>query len=424
LLDVVDPILYASNLWPTATLLVNGGDDKVVDIRSARAFFEAARPGFTNDPARLRLVNYEGFSHNLPQDVVRDYAERWFRLYLHPVDPPPGPLAPAHSLAEAARQTQINSAPHASIVGAAANDSGRRLAIPSSARKTNNIIVVNYNPLLRAHGGVRLQDYFKWNDPRLITTNLLRDIRESSGGYANFHIVDFIDLDSFPQKRDGFRYTEQTFLEMWKDKNKAHQPDSVSYAAIFNELNLAERIRKEDVSEIWIWGAPYFGTDEYAMKIPGDLVFYQPDNPWFYRPYDIPDCGRTVWVMGFNYEVGEDNALHSFGHRCEGILSLTVGRGIWSGPAGETNAWSRFTRQADKYPRDAQVGNVHGGPNAASGYDYSQTNSVMSAAGNWASYPDLTGPAQPVNCDTWGRPYHAQLPEMVARASPSQHRRH
>ena len=120
LLSTVDPILHASNLWPTATLLVNGGDDKVVDIRSARAFVEAARPTFTNDPARLRLVNYEGFAHNLPPDVVRDYAERWFRLYLHPVDPPPGPPAPIHTLAEAARQTQINAAPHTSVVGATA----------------------------------------------------------------------------------------------------------------------------------------------------------------------------------------------------------------------------------------------------------------------------------------------------------------
>jgi hypothetical protein len=180
----------------------------------------------------------------------------------------------------------------------------------------------------------------------------------------------------------------------------------VSYAAIFKELDLAGRVRREDVTEIWIWGAPYFGTDEYAMKIPGDQVFYPTDNPWFYRPYDIPDCGRTVWVMGFNYEVGEDNALHSFGHRCEGILSLTVGRGIWSGPAGETNAWSRFTRQADKFPEDAQVGNVHGGPNAKSGYDYGQTNVVMSGADDWLNYPHLSGARKPVNCDTWGKPHH------------------
>jgi hypothetical protein len=55
---------------------------------------------------------------------------------------------------------------------------------------------------------------------------------------------------------------------MWSDKKKAHKPDAVSYAAIFKENNLVERIRSEELNEIWIWGAPYFGTDEYAMKPP------------------------------------------------------------------------------------------------------------------------------------------------------------
>lgn len=275
-----------------------------------------------------------------------------------------------------------------------------------AVRKTNNVVVVNYDPVLRGQGGVRLREFLKWNEPRAMTTNLVRHIREASGGYANFRVVDFIDVDGFPVKRDGFRYTEESFLEMWKDRKKAHQPDAVSYAAIFKELNLIERIAKEDVSEIWIWGAPYFGTDEYAMKVPKDELFYQTENPWFYRPYDIPECGRTVWVMGFNYEREEDNALHSFGHRCEGILSLTVGRGVWSDAAGETNAWSRFTRQADKFPDDAQVGNVHGGPNGRSGYDYGQTNVVMSGADNWLSFPNVNGPKKPVSSKTWGEPYH------------------
>ncbi|MSU37264.1 MAG: hypothetical protein EXS36_19650 [Pedosphaera sp.] len=83
---------------------------------------------------------------------------------------------------------------------------------------------------------------------------------------------------------------------------------------------------------------------------------------------------------GIQLRSREDNALHSFGHRFEGILSLTVGRGLWSGPAGDTNAWNRFTWQADKYPDDAQVGNVHDGPNATSGYDYGQAHKVMSGA--------------------------------------------
>ena len=121
LLKSVDPILHVSNLWPTATLLVNGGDDKVVDLRSARVFADAARPAFAADPARLRLVTYEGFTHNLPEDVVRDYAERWFRLYLHPVQAPPGPPVAIGNLAESARRTEINAMPHAAVVSSVAD---------------------------------------------------------------------------------------------------------------------------------------------------------------------------------------------------------------------------------------------------------------------------------------------------------------
>lgn len=272
--------------------------------------------------------------------------------------------------------------------------------------RTLNILVLNYDPVLRGQDGKTLREFKKWHEPRAMTTNLVRYIREASGGFAGMRIVDWIDVDAFPVKRDGFRYDEQSFLAMWKDKSKAHKPDSISYAAIFKEHNLVERVQRENITEIWIWGAPYFGADEYAMKIPGDQVFFPTDNVWFYRPYDIPDCGRAVWVMGFNYERGEAEALHSFGHRCEGILSLTIGRGVWTGKAGDTNAWSRFTRQAEKYPDDAQVGNVHGGPNAKSGYDYGQTNIVMSGADDWYNFPELTGAKKPVNCDTWGKPHH------------------
>jgi len=110
--------------------------------------------------------------------------------------------------------------------------------------------------------------------------------------------------------------------------------------------------------------------------------------------------------MGFNYEVGEDNALHSYGHRVEGILSLTVGLGVWDGKAGETNVWSRFTRHSKQFPDDAQVGNVHYAPNSSSDYDYSRTNAVLSGADDWFNYPQLTGAKRMVNCETWGKPHH------------------
>jgi dienelactone hydrolase len=119
LLGEYDPILHATNLFPTAVLMVNGGNDKVVDPKTARAFVEAARPAYQSDPDRLRLVIYEGFGHNLPADVVRLYAEHWFHLYLNPTSPPPhSPGAPT-TLDQSVVRSQINAARHEDIIGAA-----------------------------------------------------------------------------------------------------------------------------------------------------------------------------------------------------------------------------------------------------------------------------------------------------------------
>src|SRR5436190_14657641 len=93
-------------------------------------------------------------------------------------------------------------------------------ATPDPARITVNVLVLNYDPALPSQGGVHLRQHMKWNDPRPMTEHLARYITEASGGYAKYHIVEFIDLDAFPQKRDGFRYTGDTFLDMWKDKDK------------------------------------------------------------------------------------------------------------------------------------------------------------------------------------------------------------
>lgn len=273
--------------------------------------------------------------------------------------------------------------------------------------RTIPVLVLCYDPVLRSQGGVRLSQYMKWQDARAMTTEVVRTLREVSGGYLNYRVAEYKVVDAFPVKRDGFRYDEKSFLEMWADRDKAHQPDTVSYAAIFREHGIVERVRKGEIAEVWLWGAPYFGWDEYAMKIPGDLIYYQTENPWFYRPYDIPDCGRTVWVMGWNYERGTAEALHSYGHRMEGILSLTVGRGVWDHDRNPDNIWNRFTRQADRFPNDAQVGNVHGGPNAKGGYDYAQKEAVLSQADDWLNYPRFKGERKLINCEAWGGPdYH------------------
>src|SRR5262245_11104947 len=92
------------------------------------------------------------------------------------------------------------------------------------------VIVFNFDPLLPSKGNVRLTKYMKWEDPHAVTANIVRDLRETSYGFANYEVVAFIDVDAFPAKRDGFRYDEKSYLEMWADRNKAHQPDAISYA--------------------------------------------------------------------------------------------------------------------------------------------------------------------------------------------------
>ncbi len=118
LLGRIDPILHVSRMYPTAVLMVSGGDDKVVDPKTARTFVDAARPYYRADPERLRLVIYDGFGHNLPVDVVRMYAEHWFHLYMHPTKPAPRPASAPADPKGSAEQTQINVADHKDVVGA------------------------------------------------------------------------------------------------------------------------------------------------------------------------------------------------------------------------------------------------------------------------------------------------------------------
>lgn len=113
-----DPIRHATNLFPTAVLMVSGGDDKIVDPRTAASFMKAARPAYQADPNRLRLVIYDGFGHNLPADLVQMHAEHWFRLYMHPKNPPPTPEGKPASLSESVKKTQINSADHKDLIKA------------------------------------------------------------------------------------------------------------------------------------------------------------------------------------------------------------------------------------------------------------------------------------------------------------------
>jgi hypothetical protein len=118
LLGAFDPILYATNAFPTAVLMINGGTDKIVDPKTARSFVDAARPAYRSDPERLRFIVYEGFGHNLPADIVQTHAEQWFHLYMNPTNAAPVTPAPPANLQQSVARSQINATDHRQILGA------------------------------------------------------------------------------------------------------------------------------------------------------------------------------------------------------------------------------------------------------------------------------------------------------------------
>lgn len=262
-------------------------------------------------------------------------------------------------------------------------------SLAAAEHQTVNVIVINFDPVLKTRQGLKLHEQFKWSDPWKLTDRMIADAKECSGGYVDYRVVERVDFDGFPTFRNGFTYTEETFLQMWeKDREKADK-GMTSFARLFKQFDLESKIKKLDVREIWLWGAPYFQWDELHWKIPGDRVPYQTDNPWFYRPYDIPDVGRTVWIMGWNYERGEGEMLESYCHRIESVLSLTVGRGVWDPAKVRDNVWNQFSRVDKDSPGESEVGTVHFAPNSKGDYDWNNTNAVQTFADDWLTYPKL-----------------------------------
>ena len=256
----------------------------------------------------------------------------------------------------------------------------------------SKVIVVTYNPILKTKDNISLIEYLRANDPVKYSGILADVVKRASRGYINYEIVDFIEVDEFSEKIDGYVYTEEAFLEARKGHNY-YQPDRSNYRKIFERHNLIERCKKENISEVWLWGAGGMGWDELSMYFPNRYARFAPTmNPWFYRPYEIPEeIGHTVWVMGFNYEVGADNMIHSYNHRIESILALVFGHGEWDKNLVGRDPYNTFTMLNLDFPdRPSQVGNVHVPPNGKFGYDYNPQDEAETYADAWRThYPNM-----------------------------------
>jgi hypothetical protein len=296
------------------------------------------------------------------------------------------------ALSQAQIQTIMNG-PHADSVGTCLE-----------APKTSKVLVLvydAYHPTLHhdeaTHGNAII-------DPVVSSHQLVDIFRQTTHGLVNYEIADVRFFNSGPPQ------------------GTAMPGNTADYGAIFTQNNICNLIQTQNLSEVWVWGDDNAGLDELAYKVPGDAIPNRnmEENGWLYdlRTKNIPDCGKTIVVMGWNYMVGLDNIVHANDHRIECMVSMTVGKGRFlqnipdpanPNPATDplldpTNPWSLYSRY-DAWalaPHEAGVGTTHFPPNGRQDYDYGNTTPVMSTAQDWLKYPFLTGAKTSIDCTAWG----------------------
>ena len=255
---------------------------------------------------------------------------------------------------------------------------------------TSHVLYVIYDPVMDS-AGTKLTTKMNWNRPDDLANAYIQDLLEVSGGLARYEIVQRVELNEFPALTDGFRYTPPSFLAVWNKTQPAHQPQYADYQALLTGLNVIPAITNHEIDEVWLIGPPYGGFYESTMCGTGAFWCNSDPQKW------SSSCNRRFIVMGFNYERGVGEMLHSFGHRCESTLGQT-----FAGLQGKDNLFKQFVLYDKVAPGQAQLGTIHFPPNAQKDYDYNNPRQVASNCDDWRNFPTFKKEARLVNADEWG----------------------
>jgi hypothetical protein len=256
------------------------------------------------------------------------------------------------------------------------------------SRKVLNII---YNPKIKSAGGKKLSEVMGWNDPDKLTPGHIADLNKASHGYANFQVVERIEVDRMPTKADGFTYDPDEFVKLMKAGTGFHQPDAVDYYRILDDFKIIDKVNSGAVDEVWLHAFPYAGFYESIMVGPKAFWCNAP-------PLERTDHAKRLFIiMGYNYQRGTGEMLENVGHRAESIMAH-----VFRGKKGDLNLWERFARYDKTHPGQAEVGIVHYAPNSDKDYDWGNKKKVQSRAHNWKNFPNLDGSPKTVDAAEWG----------------------
>ena len=256
----------------------------------------------------------------------------------------------------------------------------------------SKVLVLVYDPVMDPTTGATLSQSMKWYRIADLVTGFLADLILVSNGMARYQLVQRIDVDEFPAKIDGFRYTPQTYMNMLRGAKSPRLPKEVSYDAVLRKYNILRRVAAHEIDEVWIFGFPHAGFYESTMGGPGAFWCNAP-------PLKGTEASKRRFViMGFSYERYIGEMLEAYGHRAESIMEKT-----FSKSAGDANLWKRFIRYDLAAPGRAACGDVHFAPNSQREYDWNNTGPVLSECYDWSlNFPNFKGDVRAVATSEWG----------------------
>ena len=277
----------------------------------------------------------------------------------------------------------------------------------------SKVLLIVYDPVMDAVSGTTLSQQQSWYRAADLITGFMADLLQASGGLARYQIVERLDVNEFPAKTDGFRYTPQTYLDVIRGAASPHMPQEVDYHAILSNYNILARVAKNEIDEVWVFGFPHAGFYESTMAGPGAFWCNAP-------PLKNTDASKRRFViMGFSYERYIGEMHEAYGHRTESILDKTFSR-----LSGDANLWKRFIRYEKVSAGKAACGNIHFAPNSQQDYDWNNPDLVQSECYDWQlNFPNFKGDVRTVSASEWGngeiRAHHtwwfSHIPKVAGR---------
>lgn len=270
------------------------------------------------------------------------------------------------------------------------------------------VALILQDPIIDIAHKRRIHQVRGWSNPRDLIRQISEEFHKASDGVANFQIVETHNDGKIFTRIGGKLMTIDTLAYYFGSISHLYGRDvkgtlqnlaevqgkvKFDYNAMIDYYNLDTKRNNGKIDEVWVYSFPFSGMYESQLVGPGAFWWNSP-------PLEHPGLEKLLSVMGWNYERGVAEALHSFGHRVESAMRHIYGR--WDVHNPNPNNWELFTTIDKDKPGKAQVGNIHFPPNGLHDYDYGDKRYVVTYADNWKRYPILLNQKRTVNCQEWG----------------------